>query len=80
MSAVVKQPIVVATNITDLRNVEDFLRVDGFIKMNSNKQDYRNDELGIILEDLHEMNVLTSRGVLQFIDTVFYITNTFYEE
>ncbi len=35
--------------------------------------------IGIILEDLHDENVLTSDGVLQFIDTVFYLTSSFYE-
>ena len=28
---------------------------------------------GIILEDLHDENVLTQNGILYFIDTVFYI-------
>ncbi|MDR0573872.1 MAG: hypothetical protein LBG96_07585 [Tannerella sp.] len=31
-----------------------------------------NPESGIILEDLHNENVLTSNGILYFIDTVFY--------
>ena len=35
--------------------------------------DYYNSELGIILEDLHDENVLTQNGMLYFIDTVFYI-------
>ena len=30
-------------------------------------------DLGIILEDLHDENVLTQDGILYFIDTVFYI-------
>jgi len=29
--------------------------------------------LGLIIEDLHDENVLTQNGVLYFIDTVFYI-------
>ena len=33
-----------------------------------------NEELGIILEDLHDENVLTRNGLLYFIDTVFYLT------
>lgn len=36
-------------------------------------------ELGIILEDLHDENVLTQDGTLKFIDTVFYITEQFYK-
>lgn len=35
--------------------------------------DYYHPELGIILEDLHDENVLTQNGILYFIDTVFYI-------
>jgi hypothetical protein len=35
--------------------------------------DYYNEELGLILEDLHDENVLTQNGMLYFIDTVFYI-------
>jgi hypothetical protein len=34
--------------------------------------------MGIILEDLHDENVLTYNGVLFFIDTVFYLTRQFY--
>ncbi|MDQ6531788.1 hypothetical protein RB618_21595 [Flavobacterium sp. LHD-85] len=33
----------------------------------------------MILEDLHDENVLTENGILQFIDTVFYIKDNFYE-
>ncbi len=28
---------------------------------------------GLIIEDLHDENVLTSNGILYFIDTVFYL-------
>ena len=35
--------------------------------------DYFNPNLGIILEDLHDENVLTANDILYFIDTVFYI-------
>ena len=40
---------------------------------NTRNNDYFNPELGIILEDLHDENVLTQDGILYFIDTVFYI-------
>jgi Serine/Threonine/Tyrosine Kinase found in polyvalent proteins len=76
-SVVVKQPFVVATENTNLKYVKDFLGVNGFVNKKNN--DYFNPELGIILEDLHDENVLTSDGVLQFIDTVFFITKEFYE-
>jgi hypothetical protein len=40
---------------------------------NTRNNDYYNPELRLILEDLHDENVLTQDGVLYFIDTVFYI-------
>lgn len=78
LHSVVKQRYVKSTEPTDLKNVKDFLLVNGFINKKNN--DYYNPELGIILEDLHDENVLTSNGTLQFIDTVFYLTDFFYQE
>jgi hypothetical protein len=75
--AVVRQPFVRATQSTDLANVKVFLSANGFI--NKKENDYFHPDLGIILEDLHDENVLTSEGVLQFIDTVFFLTDKFYE-
>ena len=40
---------------------------------NTKNNDYFNPTLGIILEDLHDENVLTQDGTLYFIDTVFYV-------
>lgn len=74
--AVVTQPFVIATEKTDLLGVKNFMLTNGFI--NTKNNDYRNPDLGIILEDLHDENVLTENGVLQFIDTVFYIQENFY--
>ena len=51
---------------------------NGFLNQRNN--DYYNPDLGIILEDLHDENVLTENEVLQFIDTVFYITDNFYKD
>jgi hypothetical protein len=75
--AVVKQPFVKATEKTDLQIVKNFMLANGFT--NTRNNDYYNPELGIILEDLHDENVLTENGILQFIDTVFYIKDSFYE-
>ena len=69
--AVVRQPYVRADAITDLTEVKNFLSVKGF--ENTRRHDYLNTNLGIIIEDLHDENVLTSEGMLYFIDTVFYI-------
>ncbi|MFP9118572.1 hypothetical protein ACLI08_12345 [Flavobacterium sp. RNTU_13] len=73
--AVVKQPFVSVNSATDLAEVRNFLEANGFI--NSRRNDYFNPDLGIILEDLHDENVLTYNGVLYFIDTVFYLTPEF---
>ncbi len=75
--AVVNQPFVRATEKTDLLGVKKFMLENGFI--NNKNNDYYNPDLDIILEDLHDENVLTENGVLQFIDTVFYIKEKFYK-
>lgn len=70
--AVVEQPFIKATEKTDLSIVKLFLENNGF--RNTKNHDYHSAELGLILEDLHDENVLTQNGILFFIDTVFYIT------
>ena len=75
--AVVEQNYVYATEKTNLENVKTFLSFSGF--KNKKNNDYFNNDLGIILEDLHDENVLTQDGVLKFIDKVFYITEKFYK-
>ena len=69
--AVVEQHFVYANEKTDLNLVERFMASNGFHKVRNN--DYFNPELGIIIEDLHDENVLTNNGLLYFIDTVFYL-------
>ena len=69
--AVVEQSFIKTTEKTDLNHVEQFMNSNGFQKIRNN--DYFNPELGIILEDLHDENVLTNSGILYFIDTVFYL-------
>ncbi len=69
--ALVEQNYVESTELTDLNQVKEFLGNNGFV--NTKNNDYYNAELGIILEDLHDENVLTQNNVLYFIDTVFYI-------
>ncbi len=75
---VVKQIFVTSTETTDLNNVKEFMASNGFI--NKKENDYYNPVLGIILEDLHDENVLTENGILQFIDTVFYLMPSFYDK
>ena len=76
--AVVQQAYVSITANTDLKQVKEFLTLNGF--ENNRNNDYINRELGIILEDLHDENVLTRNEVLYFIDTVFYVTDAFWDE
>ncbi|MEO0331240.1 MAG: hypothetical protein AAF223_06075, partial [Bacteroidota bacterium] len=62
-----------------LERVKDFMAANGF--ENKRRHDYRNANLGLIVEDLHDENVLTCNGLLYFIDTVFFIKpDTFWDE
>ena len=74
--AVVEQPFVEVTSTTNLLHIKEFLLSNGF--SNTRNNDYYNRELGLILEDLHDENVLTKDGLLYFIDTVFYLTDEFW--
>jgi len=76
--AVVEQNFVRATSPTNLQAVKTFMNSNGFA--NTKNNDYYNAELGIILEDLHDENVLTENDTLRFIDTVFYLTDNFYKD
>ena len=75
--AVVKQRFVKADEIVDLEQVKSFLKFNNFRNVRNN--DYQNDELGLIFEDLHDENVLINNGILYFIDTIFYLTDNFYK-
>ena len=69
--ALLEQNFVEANEDTDLEKVKQFLKSNGF--ENIRNHDYYNEEIGLILEDLHDENVLTQNGIQYFIDTVFYI-------
>jgi hypothetical protein len=69
--AILKQPFIISDSQTFLSDVKYYLEYNGFI--NTRPNDYYNKELGLILEDMHEENVLTNSNKLFFIDTVFYI-------
>jgi hypothetical protein len=75
--AVVGQSFIRSTTFTNLDYVKVFLILNGF--ENKKNNDYFNKELGIILEDLHDENVIVNNGVLFFIDTVFYLTDDFWK-
>ncbi len=76
--AVVEQQFVEITEPTDLNLVKEFLYSNGFETIKNN--DYVNKNIGIIIEDLHDENVLTREGLHYFIDTVFFIKDTFWKE
>ncbi len=78
LHAVVKQPFVEISSPTDTDSVREFLEANGFQLKKNN--DYFNPELGIILEDLHDENVLTNKGALFFIDTIFYLMPSFFDQ
>ncbi len=69
--SVVKQLYIKTPEETDMEALKYFLLEIGFESIRNTN--YENFELGIILKDLHDRNVLTENGVLQFIDTVFEI-------
>ena len=75
--AVVEQPHIIRTEDIDLENVKEFLKHNGF--EHTRRNDYYNNDLGIILEDLHDENVISSHQIPFFVDTVFYLTDKFYE-
>jgi hypothetical protein len=47
------------------------MQANGFL--NTQNNDYYHPKWNIILEDLHDENVLTQNDILYFIDTVFYV-------
>ncbi|WP_310556861.1 hypothetical protein [Flavobacterium sp.] len=73
--AVVEQSFIESDCETELEEVKSFLTSNCFINKKNN--DYFHPELGIILEDLHDENVLTYKDSLFFIDTVFISQNNF---
>ena len=73
--SLVKQNYIQITEPTNLNVVKQFLETNGF--QNIRNHDYYNPSLGIILEDLHDENVLVNNGIYYFIDTVFYLTADF---
>ncbi|SEO99293.1 hypothetical protein [Mucilaginibacter sp. OK283] len=76
LNAVVMQEFIVASEPTELAAVKEFLEFNHF--KNRRNNDYFNTSLGLIFEDLHDENILSSDGVLFFIDTIFYLTPDFY--
>ena len=70
MLAVLKQPFIPSDAPVDLEEVKKLLAINGFV--NTKRNDYFNKDLGIILEDMHDENIIVNSNTLFFIDTVFY--------
>ncbi|MGO4290292.1 hypothetical protein [Chitinophaga sp. RAB17] len=70
LCAIVEQLFVTSDALVDLSDVRALLRYNGF--ENTRRNDYYNKELGLILEDIHDENVIVNSNTLFFIDTVFY--------
>ena len=68
--AVLKQPFITSDAQAELEDIKKFLVFNGF--ENTRRQDYIHKALGLILEDMHDENVLVNSETLFFIDTVFY--------
>jgi hypothetical protein len=68
--AVLKQPFIISDAHVELEDIEKFLDFNGFV--NSKRHDYVHEELGLILEDMHDENIIVNSEILFFIDTVFY--------
>ena len=70
LNAVLTQPYVRCDQNTNLHLVKSELEELGFILQRRN--DYLHPQLNLILEDMHDENVLFREDRLFFIDTVFY--------
>ena len=68
--AVLRQPFITSDTQVDLNDIKKLLDFNGF--ENNRRNDYIHRELGLILEDMHDENVLVNSETLFFIDTVFY--------
>ncbi len=68
--AILRQPYIESDTVVDIKDIKAHLEFNGF--ENHIRHDYRHPELGLLLEDMHDENVLVNSDVLFFIDTVFY--------
>ena len=73
LHAVVKQPYIISDRLVELHEIKSFLEYNGF--ENIRRNDYIHPSLSLILEDMHDENVLVQQDTLFFIDTVFYVNS-----
>lgn len=70
LAAVLHQAFVVSDAPAEIDDIKKFLEFNGF--ENTKRNDYYHKELSLILEDMHDENVIVNSDTLFFIDTVFY--------
>jgi hypothetical protein len=68
--AVLEQLFIFSDAQAEIEDIKKFLEFNGF--ENNRRNDYVHNELGLILEDMHDENVLVNSEKLFFIDSVFY--------
>lgn len=68
--AVVEQVFIIADALAELEDIKSFLEFNEFT--NTRRNDYENKHIGLILEDMHDENVIVNSETLFFIDSVFY--------
>lgn len=71
--ALLSQPAILTEGQAALTDIRKWLENNGFTNTKGN--DYIHKKLGLILEDMHDENVLMMDDLLFFIDTVFYIVD-----
>ena len=69
LHAFVKQPFIIADGQAVLDDISAFLGYNGF--KNARRQNYFNKMYGLILEDMHDENVIIKAEKLFFIATFF---------
>ena len=62
LRAVLRQPFVMASEPANLDDIESGLSYNGLQSTKNN--DYRHETLGLILEDMHDENVLQKESLL----------------
>lgn len=68
--AVLQQPFITSDAQAELEDIKKLLEFNGF--NNTKRNDYLHKDLGLILEDMHDENIIVNSETLFFIDTVFY--------
>jgi len=70
LCVMVQQPFIEGEQ-AELEDIQELLTFNGFEHIK--RQDYYSSEFGLVLEDMHDENVIAKADILFFIDTVFYI-------